>query len=247
MEQTRQSTGFSSNTIKIIAAVTMFIDHMGLMLFPGVIIFRLIGRISMPLFAFMIAEGCRYTKNKLKHFLTIFSLAVILQVVYYLYSKELELSILFTFLFSILLIYALQYFKETLFDKDKKVYYKFLVGVLAIGSVFAVRFICKNIHVDYGFRGCLLPVFACLLHPTQKSECKTLEKFDKQPLHLATFAIGLIYLVLGSAQIQTYSLLSLAILLLYSGERGKRNMKYFFYIFYPAHLLLLEILKIIIH
>ena len=37
-----------------------------------------------------------------------------------------------------------------------------------------------------------------------------------------------------------YSLLTIPILLLYKGERGKRNMKYFFYIFYPVHLALIE-------
>ena len=118
--ETTVKSGLSSNAIKIIAAITMFIDHLGFMLFPQVRILRIIGRLSMPLFAYMIAQGCRYTKNKLKHFLTIFSLAVVLQVVYYVYSREMKLSILFTFSFSILLIYALQYFKETLFDKDKK-------------------------------------------------------------------------------------------------------------------------------
>ncbi len=239
--------GLSSNAIKIIAAITMFIDHLGFMLFPQIRILRIIGRLSMPLFAYMIAQGCRYTKNKIKHFLTIFSLAVVLQVVYYVYSREMKLSILFTFSFSILLIYALQYFKETLFDKDKKVYFKILVGVLAVLAVLAVRFICKNVHVDYGFRGCLLPVFASLFHPTKNTKVKLLDRLDTHPVHLSAFAVGLTYLVMGSSKIQIYSLLSLVILLFYSGERGKVNMKYFFYIFYPAHLLLLEILKLIIH
>ena len=245
--ETTVKNGLSSNAIKIIAAITMFIDHLGFMLFPQVRILRIIGRLSMPLFAYMIAQGCRYTKNKLKHFLTIFSLAVVLQVVYYVYSREMKLSILFTFSFSILLIYALQYFKETLFDKDKKVYYKILIGIVAVFAVLVVRYICKNVRVDYGFRGCLLPVFAALFHPTKNTNVKLLDCLDTHPVHLSAFAVGLIYLVMGSSQIQTYSLLSLVILLFYSGERGKLNMKYFFYVFYPAHLLLLEILKLIIH
>ena len=59
----------SGNMLKIIAAVSMFIDHMGAVLFPGVMIFRILGRIAFPIFAFMIAEGCRYTKNRIKYFL----------------------------------------------------------------------------------------------------------------------------------------------------------------------------------
>ena len=58
--------GLSGNALKIIGAITMLIDHMGVVLFPGIAILRIIGRISFPIFAFMIAEGCRYTKNKLK-------------------------------------------------------------------------------------------------------------------------------------------------------------------------------------
>ena len=58
--------------IKILACILMAIDHIGFHLFPDLIILRIIGRLSMPLFAFFIAEGCYYTKNKLKHFLLIF-------------------------------------------------------------------------------------------------------------------------------------------------------------------------------
>ena len=39
---------------------------------------------------------------------------------------------------------------------------------------------------------------------------------------------------------QWYSLLALPLLLLYSGKRGKANLKYFFYIFYPVHLVVLQ-------
>jgi hypothetical protein len=54
----------SGSTIKIIACILMAIDHIGYHLFPNLIILRIIGRLSMPLFAFFIAEGCYYTKNK---------------------------------------------------------------------------------------------------------------------------------------------------------------------------------------
>ena len=61
----------SGNQLKILAAIFMVIDHVGLMFFPSMIIFRCIGRLSMPIFAFMISEGARYTRNKLKYFLVI--------------------------------------------------------------------------------------------------------------------------------------------------------------------------------
>ena len=67
----------TSFVIKIIAAMTMFIDHMGLMLFPHMDIFRIIGRLAFPIYAYCIAEGFRYTRNRLKYFLQIFILGVL--------------------------------------------------------------------------------------------------------------------------------------------------------------------------
>ena len=58
----------NANAIKFLAAAIMVIDHVGLLFFPQTAIFRYIGRVSMPLFAFAVSEGCRYTKNKTKHF-----------------------------------------------------------------------------------------------------------------------------------------------------------------------------------
>lgn len=47
----------NGNMLKIIAAITMTIDHIGAILFPHILILRIIGRIAFPIFAFMIAEG----------------------------------------------------------------------------------------------------------------------------------------------------------------------------------------------
>ena len=113
--------GLSGNALKIIAAITMLIDHVGIMFFPGVAIFRIIGRLSFPIFAFMIAEGCRYTRNKLRYFAGIFTLATLCQLVYFIYNGDTYMSVLVTFSLSILTVYALGYFKECLFDKEKRV------------------------------------------------------------------------------------------------------------------------------
>ena len=54
-------------TLKMIAILAMAIDHIGFLFYPQAIWLRIIGRIAFPIFAFMIAEGCYYTRNKLKH------------------------------------------------------------------------------------------------------------------------------------------------------------------------------------
>ena len=56
----------NGNQLKIIALIAMTLDHIGKMLLPGFTILQIIGRLAFPIFAYMIAEGCRYTKNRKK-------------------------------------------------------------------------------------------------------------------------------------------------------------------------------------
>ena len=98
----------NGNHLKLIAAFTMLVDHMGVMLFPQVRLLRIIGRLAYPISAFMIAEGCRYTKNKLRYFFMVLVLGASCQLVYYLFARETRQNILLTFSCSILLIYTLR-------------------------------------------------------------------------------------------------------------------------------------------
>ena len=86
----------NSNAIKFIAAIAMVIDHVGYMFFDD-LIWRIIGRIAMPLFAFAIAEGCHYTKNRLRYFLSVFLLGAMCQAVYLIFTGDTYLNILLTF------------------------------------------------------------------------------------------------------------------------------------------------------
>ena len=110
----------SNNMLKIIAAIAMVCDHMGVILFPDAEFLRVIGRLSFPIFAFLIAEGAKYTKNKLKHFLTMAGFAAVIQIVYYIAMESLEMSVMVTFTLSLLIIYALELFKSALFSISRK-------------------------------------------------------------------------------------------------------------------------------
>ena len=235
-----RSHGLSGNLLKIIAAVSMLADHVGLLFFPQYPIFRIIGRISFPIFAFMIAEGCRYTRNRLRYFLTIFIMAVAYQVVYYVYDQSLYMSVLVTFSLSILAIYALDNFKETLFDPSRAVTLKLLSGLLFLATVAGIFALNRVFVINYKFWGCMLPVFASLFFAPKGVSISVLEQVDRVPVHVASLGIGLVSLALASDAIQWYALLSLPLLLLYSGKRGRWRMKYFFYVFYPAHLVILQ-------
>ncbi|MEG1942513.1 MAG: TraX family protein, partial [Angelakisella sp.] len=70
----------TSFTLKIIAIAAMLIDHIGYMFFPDMIIFRLIGRIAFPIFAFFVAEGIRFTHDRKKYLTRLLLLAVISEI-----------------------------------------------------------------------------------------------------------------------------------------------------------------------
>ena len=212
----------SGNALKIIAAVTMFIDHMGMLLFPKLLIFRIVGRIAFPIYAFMIAEGCKYTRNPKKYFAHLAGLAAMCQIVYFLFDGSTFMCVLVTFSLSFLVLEALTRLKAAPNVLNAAVFAAAVAGVYALNRV---------LDIDYGFWGCMLPVFAGAFHGT---------RYDDNRIHVLMLGIGMLPLFMTTSSVQIYALMALPLLLCYSGQRGKWKMKYFFYIFYPVHLVLLQ-------
>lgn len=215
----------NSNHLKLIAAFTMLLDHAGLLLFPGVTLFRILGRLAYPIYAYMIAEGCHYTKNKPRYFLMIFGLGAACQIVYYFFSGDTYLNILLTFSLSILMIYLLQAAYRAKTPQKQALW-----STLFAAGFLAVYGIDRVLTVDYGFWGVMTPVLVSFGH---------IRRFNRFA-SVVLLGAGLLLLGADYGGIQHYALLALPLLLLYSGARGKYNMKYFFYIFYPVHLVVLQ-------
>lgn len=240
----RNRLGLSGNALKLIAVVSMFIDHAGVVLFPHVVLLRVIGRLAFPIFAFMLAEGCEKTRNKPRHFLSVFVLGCVCQLVYYLYDGDTYMNILITLSLSILLVYALQYAKAALFGGcrwGKKVFAA-AVFLLAVAAVWLLN---RYVRIDYGFWGCMLPVTASLLRPAANGAPAALARLDTLTVRVAAFTVGLVVLAIAAGGVQIYSLCAVPLLLLYSGQRGKGRMKWFFYVFYPTHLAALELISLV--
>lgn len=174
------------NALKIIACLTMLIDHIGFLFFPDLIWLRYIGRLSMPLFAFFIAEGCRYTSNKLRYFLQIFLLGVACQSVYIAEQaifgavRSFYLNILLTFSLSILLAYAYLYWEKNTESKTGKKAH--LSAFLFIGVLLLIVGVCEackyvdartpyELVIDYGLPGILLPLAALISRDKKSSSC----------------------------------------------------------------------------
>lgn len=237
----------SGNAIKILAAALMVVDHVGMIFYPQAMWLRCIGRISFPLFAFMLAEGCRYTKNRFNHIILLSIVAVICQIAYFVAQGTLNMCIFVTFTLSSLNIFALQNFKRAAFS-GAKAYDICLCAFAFIGMVF-LTYVLNSItdingiafHIEYGFMGCMLPVAASVFD-FRGIAVGDLAILDNHYIKLFCFFVWLVLLCVFSSAIQWYSLLSVIPLALYSGDRGKLKLKYFFYIFYPAHLGLLYLI-----
>lgn len=225
---TRKAPGLTGNQLKLIALAAMTVDHIGVQFFPQSMIFRIIGRLALPIFAYMIAQGCRYTKSKRRYLATIAGVAFGCQTVYFFAMGSLYQCILVTFSLSIALIFALDAaIKKPSFTRTSAASLAFL-SVWFIGDMLP-RFL-PGFYVDYGFFGILLPVLIWLGRDKWQS--------------IVLCGIGLVLLSIGNP-VQWFSLLTLPLLALYNGSRGKAKLKYLFYIYYPAHLALIYLISLI--
>lgn len=233
-----ESRGLSGNSLKIIAAVCMLLDHIGVIFCPRVELLRILGRLAYPIFAYMIAEGCRYTRNRVRYFLMIFGLAAVCQSVYFIYDRDLYMCILVTFSLSILMICLMQNMKNS------RGGIRWLwAGAFAL-SVAAVWHLNRLLEIDYGFWGCMVPVFAAVFQGRGKV-CRG--PADRKIVHILMLGLGLVLLAADLEGNQWYSLLALPLLMAYTGKIGRHKMKYFFYIFYPLHLALLEAVAMVLN
>lgn len=216
-----KSFGLSNNSLKIIAMLSMLIDHTGLMIFPQYKFLRIIGRLAFPIFAYMIAEGCFHTRNRKRYFLLVAGLGIGCQAVYAFAAHHLYLNILLTFTLSIAVIFSVDSFLK------QKTRSSLAIAVITVSAVIFLTIIApavfeeQGFRVDYGFLGVFFPV---AVYYARTKNLKILS------------ATAVLSAMAFLNEIQIYSLLAIPLLYLYNGKRGKLNLKYVFYIFYPAHL-----------
>ena len=234
----------NGNALKVLGCIFMLCDHLGYFLFPECIFLRYIGRLAFPIFAFLIAEGCKYTHNKQKYFLLMAILGVAMMLVQYIATAQLLGNIFITFSLAIILIYLLQYIKKLFFDKDSDFNKKFLAVLVFAVTFLAIFALCQIVDIDYGFCGVLVPLLASL-PDFSKIDVKSVKVFDNLYVKLLFLALGLVLLAWDNVDYQWFSLFSLLLLASYNGQRGKLNLKYFFYVFYPLHIVVLYGLQMI--
>lgn len=219
--------GLTGNQLKLIAMVAMTLDHVGMILLPQLLWLRIVGRLAMPIYAFFIAEGCRYTRSMPKYLRSVAAMALLCQAVSFLAAGSLYQCILVTFTMSIGLILLLQKAQKAKSPLWWLLFAAALAAVWFLTQALPALLPGTDYAVDYDFLGVILPVIIWLM-PTM-------------PWQLLA-AAGVLMLMGITNWVQLFALGSVVLLALYNGQRGKHNIKQLFYWYYPAHLGILHLL-----
>ena len=225
--------------IKILACALMLIDHIGHAFFPNIMELRLIGRLSMPLFAYAIARGAHHTHDRKKYIIRIAILAVVSQIPFALFLRLplfTDLNICFTWLFALLIIVLQENIK---ISKSFK--------YLSISIIVAITIFVK---MDYGLYAVLIVLVFYHLDIKTKQFSKIFPLYILISMALIltnvlqSFSLAHIENYIYSAIFQLTSIASLPIIR-YVAPRDKKLKinKYIFYWFYPVHLALIAIVS----
>ncbi len=199
--------------LKLIAIFTMTIDHIGVMIFPQLIGFRIIGRLAFILFAFLIVNGYKYTHNRQRYLLRLIIMAFISQIPDMLGITHYIGNIFFTLSIGLGSIMLLD-------DRKFSSY---------VGYVFLLILV-YFIKIDYGLYG-VLTINAFYF----------IDKYKLNPLIQIAIFIILNYYginVQHFSNIQYYSMFSLLFIWAYNEKLGYNNriLSQVFYWYYPVHL-----------
>ncbi|WP_252891332.1 TraX family protein [Thermoclostridium stercorarium] len=236
---------FERFSAEIIACIIMVIDHAGALFFPDKLIFRIIGRVAFPIFAFFIAEGFFHTRSVRKYLARLGICAVLFQIpdwfsrVYAEISGNPDFGVRYKFNIFATLFFGL--LAVTLYDrlKSKKQW-------LSWTAALAVAILAETAGADYGAYGVL---YILVFYLTRENILYML--FGVISLHMAYAAYDIVMSLVTSGtvivtdSIQLYSLMAIPLIALYNNERG-RKAKYVFYVFYPVHLIVLYVIDLII-
>ena len=235
--------GLSGNMLKMIAVISMFIDHsykVGLL--PYHIIFEIIGRIAFPVFAFLVAEGAYHTSNRKKYLVTLFLFALISEVPFNLcfygtYSYVGHQNIMFTMFVGVAFAYIAEAFE------NKLKFPEWMAIMLLMMFAGVIGLFC---NLDYSMYGTLLVFLLC-----------SMNIFSQKNRLMSYKIIGSAFLVIFSiacfstgAHVQIYGLIAIPLFILYNGRRSNGDnkvlygkFKYFFYVFYPIHMAILFLIE----
>lgn len=231
----RISFGVDSFVLKLIAIVGMTANHAAYIFDsvlppPALFIMYIVGGLTFPIMAFLLVVGYKHTSNVRKYMVRLAIFALISQIPFQLFLAA-EGNVLITLLLSLVALYLY----DTL--ESQLAFWLIFAGIVAVSSL-----------CDWGMIG---PVMVLLMYmlPTKTQRVAypillvmaasgfptLLDAMAKNDIMLLPFAL---YAFIGCGA-------DIPLLLAYNGQRG-RSMKWFFYAYYPLHIAVLGIVKIVL-
>ena len=203
--------------LKLLAMLAMTADHIGAVFFPEIPLPRWIGRLAMPVLCFFIGEGLRHTRSPRRYLLRLTGFALL---------SELPFDLAF--------YGGIEW-------GHQNVYFTLALGLLALWAIqsrgmegwllaLTAALAAELLGCDYGMYGVLLILLLDRFHSARSEQLA-----GAALLNLAFFGL----------QTQTLSLIALPLLWLYNGKRGRDDRR-LFYLYYPAHLCVLGILRFVL-
>lgn len=250
----------SGNSVKIIAILAMMVDHLCKIVLAWAISniyfplyeqgtlswekfkaldyfirFTLqgVGTIAFPLFCFLLSEGFYYTKNRKRYISMMLVFAVISEIPFDIgffrdYSMNMGTypfywayqNVFFTLFLGLAALYFIDKFSCNEKNRSQKIK-SILLQICSIGTMMGLSIL---LHSDYGSQGI---IFIVGFYICRKNRIY-------QILMFLVF-----YMITTGNQPTMFILISALIIMLYNGNHGKLQLKYFFYLFYPIHIILL--------
>ncbi len=225
--------GLSRQVLKWIAVLTMLTDHIGILLsltapVPVWRSMRIIGRLSFPIYCFILVEGFYHTGNIKKYLARLGIFAMVSEAPFDLFLRGTVFStdyqnVFFTLFIGLFLLYLYNRFVGNV----QPIY-----AIMTLISMLCLGFV---IRCDYGAEGVLI-IFLFYLF-----------RFRPVPMFLS---VGLVLVLMGG--LEPYAIASFLPIAFYNGEngrqpkseKGKKLLQYGFYVFYPLHLLILGIIRL---
>lgn len=232
--------GLSSFGLKVIAVITMFIDHLAYMFCTGneslYLALRSIGRISFPIFCFLLVEGFFHTKSRLDYGIRLGVFALISEVPYDMmygsfFSMEKQ-NVIFTLFIGFLVIWSLDSISMFKVNYPKRLLKYIgvlrLNGILELAAIIIGLLSAYILNSSYSFAGIMLIMCFYVFHKH----------------YIGTLISNIVFnMGMYSLSIQWWGAVSAIPIAFYNGKKGYGRGKYFFYWFYPLHLCLLVLLR----
>lgn len=276
MPEIVSNTNTTTSHLKLVAITTMLIDNIGALVLRFVImkmsaegastegleilysLLRGIGRIAFPLFIFMLLEGFYFTHSRAGYLLRLSIFAILSEIPFdmgfnyrgsglggiewfgaatgdpsYLSVPEYTYQNVF---FTLAMGFVLIWIMEQLLNLHMPDPIVTAEAIIRYGSCFAAIYlfykVANTINCDYAGAGIMAIAMGYLVHRTGNKAL--------------AFVVVVLMLTVLSSITEVYAIVSLPLILCYHGDKGFNINKWFFYFFYPGHLLVLAIIRILV-